>query len=243
MNFVNEIIIVFFIIIILTFLQKYYYIILYKIKSFLWKKWFFIDFIIRIWVIIHELSHLIFWIIWWSKVEKIELFNKNWWKVIFKTKNYIWSIWNNYHIENFFIFLFFNQIWIFLTSIWPLLVWLLVNICFIKYFNIDIYQLQNIEFNYSLIFFRFLYVIIIPSFILSYQDLKRFIISKQETKLQTISWSIINTIIFIFFIWFLTFLFEYFIIFRLVFCIYFLFITIIFLFIYLINYLIQKYKK
>ena len=218
-------IIIFCIIIILTFFQKYHFKMLFFLSNNLPKIFSYIfKFFIRLWIIIHELTHLIFWIISWWKVKNIKLFAQNWGQVQFETKNYIWAIWNNYHKRWFFLFLFFNQIWIFLTSIWPLILWLLFNyIIIIKLYWFDI-ELNNYILDYSIIYPSFvkifsnftntyifiIYILLLPSFILSFQDISNFIISKQENKLATFWWSIINSIIFISFILFLTLFYEIF---------------------------------
>ena len=218
MNILIKWTIIIFIIIMLTFFQKYHFKMLYflsnnlpKIFSYLFK------FFIRFWIIIHELLHLFFWIISWWKIKQIKLFEKNWGQVQFETKNYIWAIWDNYHKKWFFLFLFLNQIWIFLTSIWPLIIWLIFNyLIIIKLYWLEIdYKNLNQDFSiiyssYKNILIFFIYILLLPCFILSFQDISNFVISKQENKLATFWWSLINTIIFISFIFFLTLFYEIF---------------------------------
>ena len=227
MDIINKWIIILWIIIILTFLQNFHFKMLYFLSNNLPKIFSYIfRFFIRFWIIIHEILHLFFWIICWWKVKSIKLFEKNWGQVEFITKNYIWAMWENYHKSWFFLFLFFNQIWVFLTSIWPLIWWLIVNyIIIIKLYQLEI-DPNNLNLDFSIIYSSLynmiifiVYILLLPSFLLSFQDLSNFIISKQESRLATFWWSIINTIIFILFLLFLTLfynIFLYFLFFYLI---------------------------
>lgn len=211
--------IVFWIVLLSTFLQKYYFLVLHKIKSKSIFLQFIFWFIIRFWIIIHEFMHLFFWFLSWNKIQEIHLFDKNGWKVIFQTKNYIWAL-SQYWLSLRFIFwLIFNQIWLFLTSFWPLFFWVVATFFFFWYF--EIYTLDDFKNNFSnfdFIFMLVIYSIFIPSFILSYEDISIFFISKQENILATIFWSIINILIFVWFLFtFSSFFKEYFIFFFLVF--------------------------
>lgn len=234
--------VIFFLILLLTFLQKYHF----KMLRYISSKYhnifrIFILSIIRFWVIIHELSHLFFWIISWAKIHKVELFRKDWWRVTFWTKNYIWHLWQYWWNPWYLTKLFLNQIWIFLTSIWPLIIWMLITFLLFYYlklpfeFNLlkDFLYTSNIYIITSIL----LYIILIPSFILSYQDIKNFIISKQDNLWATIIWSIINTIIFILFLFFLSLFYNYFIIFSII---YILLFTVLFVF-WVVNYIFFKF--
>lgn len=212
---------IFLIICVLTLWQKYYFKNIYYIEYRLKKLWFIIKVFLRIWVIIHEFCHLFFGILAWNKPVKIDLFSKNWWKVSFQTKDYIWSLPNYWFSAGYFFRLILNQVGIFLTSIWPLFVWIVLNFFLINYLEIDIFNLKNFEINYINFIIIVLYSIFLPSFILSYQDIKNFIISKQSNIFATILASLINTSIFVAFLWAMTFLFEWFILFAVLFFIYF----------------------
>ena len=152
-----------------------------------------------------------------AMIKKIELFNKNWGQVQLETKNYIWSIWENYDKSGFFLFLFFHQIWVFLTSIWPLILGVVVNyLIIVKLFWLEI-DYNNLNQDLSVIYSNFyniiifvVYILLLPSFILSFQDISNFIISKQEDWLATFWCSIINSIIFLSFILFFTLFYEIF---------------------------------
>jgi len=213
-----EISIIFWGIILLTILQKYHFQMLYyltkRYHSFLR---YIIKFIIRTGIIIHEVCHMFFWVLSWAKISKVELFRKDGGRVSFETKNYIWHLskfsWHPWYMFQ----LFFNQIWIFLTSIGPLIFWIGFTYLVIFTLNINIWTESYSDIISSLelkeYWILLLYTIIIPSFILSFQDIKNFIISAQDTIGATIVWSFINTLIFMCFLAFLTFFFEYFLFF------------------------------
>lgn len=205
-------------IILLTFLQKYHY----KILNFLTKNTHIIikkifRFFIRIWIIIHELCHLFFWVLSWSKVKNINLFSKNWWSVTFETKNYIWALSQHYDKPGFIFMLFLNQIGIFLTSLWPLIFWIFVTFLLQDKLQVPLSFSQVNDFLWSLsgenIAYLAIYFLLIPSFALSVQDIKHFVISRQSWLGATIVGSIINMIIFSLFVIFLTIFYELFILF------------------------------
>ena len=236
MNILIEISTIFFGIILVTFLQKYHYKMLnflMKNSHFFMKKIF--QFFIRFWVIIHEICHLIFWILSWSKVKNISLFSKTWGSVSFETKNYIWALGQHYDKPGFIFALFLNQIGIFLTSIWPLIFWIVVTIFLQNYLEIplEINKIPDflLALNIKEILILLLYFLLIPSFILSFQDIKHFIISHQSSLGATIIASGINIIIFVLFLWFLTIFFEFFSLFFIfyicIFCILFILFWII----------------
>jgi len=235
-------IIIFVLIIFLTFLQKYHFIMLdYLSKVYWWIFRILIRFLIRTSIIIHELSHLFFWILSWAKIHKVELFRSDWWRVSFWTKNYIWHLseysWSPWYLT----ILFFNQIWIFLTSIWPLIIWITSIFFLIFYFNIpfDIKNLNNLYLflneSYLNYFYLICIIIFIPWFILSFQDIKNFIISKQDTFWATFVGSFINTIIFIIFLLFLSFFYNYFLLFSFVYFITFFLLFCVTIFTYVIS--------
>lgn len=208
------------IIIILTFLQKYFYKMLYFIKNKTQTKIRkIIDFFIRFWIIIHEICHLFFWFFSWAKILEISLFKKDWWMVKYETKNYIWAMPYNYQKNLFFIKLFLNQFGIFFTSIGPLLFGIFFNFLFLKFtlWIEDIeYFIENpfsINWNIYNFLFTFIYLFLVPSFVLSFTDLSNFVISRQDTKSATIIWSIINSLIFTIFLFILSFFVDYLILF------------------------------
>ncbi len=218
---------IFLIIVWLTIMQKYYSQNMYYIVNKQKILWIIFRIIQRIWVIIHEFCHLFFGILAWNKPKEIHLFKANWWNVVFETKDYIWSLPNNWHSPIYLFYLVLNQIWIFLTSIWPLLVWVVLNIFVIKYLDINITDLKSFKIDIYKIIVIIIYSIILPSFVLSYKDIKNFIISKQSNIFSTIFASIINTLIFVWFLIAMSFLFDGFLIFSILFWIYFVIIIII----------------
>jgi hypothetical protein len=237
-----QISVIFWGIILLTVLQKYHFKILYylahKYHSFFK---YIIKFIIRTGIIIHECSHLLFWVLSWAKIKKVELFRKDGWRVTFQTKNYIWHLAEYYDRPWFMFHLFFNQIGIFLTSIWPLIVWIIVTYILSYYLGINIYNYSEIIFQLNIFQYAMLilYAVIIPSFILSFQDIKNFIISKQTNLASTIVWSMINTFIFLCFLSFLTFFYDFFLFFGLFYIIIFMLVLAYFS----LNYIYYKYLK
>ena len=237
-----EIIIIFSGIILLTILQKFHYKMLYylahKYHNFLRL---IIKFIIRTGIIVHEISHLIFWVLSWSKIQKVELFRTDGWRVTFQTKNYIWHLWEYYDRPGFMFHLFFNQIWIFLTSIWPLIIWIIVTYCVSHYLDINISNYKETLFSLNIwdYWILIIYAIFIPSFILSFQDMKNFIISHQTNLASTIAWSFINTIIFLCFLAFLTFFYEFF----LFFCLFYIGIFLLLFAYFSLNYICFKFLK
>jgi len=182
--FIN-IFIIFWIIFLSTFFQKHYYKILWFIS---WKSpkiiRLKIKFITRFWIILHEFSHAFFSFLSWHKIQEINLFSKNWWNVKYLYKNYIQGFWKWIFSFNYWIKLIFNQIWIFLTSFWPLIFWIILNYFFWNIiFWIDI---KNLDANFLEIFknldflkiiYLIIYFLLIPTFILSWKDISHFFIS------------------------------------------------------------------
>lgn len=223
MNLLFEATILFFGIFFLSVLQKYHFKMLYKMmRNFHSFLKLFIQFFIRFWVIVHEICHLIFWILSGAKINKIQLFSKTWGSVSFQTKNYIWALSQHYDKPGFLFWLFFNQIWIFLTSLWPLLFGIIFTYFVQSYLQIPLEINKIPEFFLQLHIYEIgiliLYFLLIPSFILSFQDLKHFIISRQSNFAATFAGSFINTIIFILFLFFLTLFYEFFILFFIFYC-------------------------
>jgi len=224
------------IIIFLTFLQWFYY----KLLFYIWKNTIyifrkFIDFIVRIWVIIHEFAHMFFAFLSWNKIIKVDLFSKNGWSVQYAYKNYIWAIWDGFWYLSFWLMLILNQIGIFLTSLWPFIFGLWITYFFFDYFlNIhNIEWLESLDLKWYL--YLFLYAILIPSFALSWKDISHFIISKQNWFLATLIWSIINFTIFMAFLFLFSFFLDYLIIFSLIYSMYFVIILIVAIFVYIIK--------
>ena len=218
-------IVIFLLLISLTFFQKYYYTILFFIRAkspnILWK---IINFIVRFWIILHEFSHVFFSFLAWHKIQEINLFSKNWWNVKYQYKNYIQSFWRWFFSFEYWILLILNQIWIFLAAIWPLIFWIILNYFFwnnLIWINFSFenfflnYKFFLYELNWIKIFFITIYFILIPNFVLSWQDISHFIISRQKTKIATFVWSIINILIFIIFLFLFSLSFNFFILFCL----------------------------
>lgn len=202
-----------------TIVQRYYFKILYAIKAIHPILGYIFGFIIRFWVILHELCHAFFWFLSGNKIQEIHLYEKTGWRVIFRTKNYIWDM-SIYGTSIWYIFaLIFNQIGLFLISFWPLLFWISFSFAIFHYFGItDIDSLLKLRFSYPLVGITLLYSISIPSFILSIEDIKNFFISPQKSIPATIVWSILNSLIFLGFVSLFSYYFvSYFIFFAIIF--------------------------
>ncbi len=168
-----KIIYIIFWILLLTVLQKFHYLMLFKLTSRSIIISLVAKFMIRIGVIIHELSHLIFWIISFSKVKEIKFFDENGGSVSYESKDYIWNLPQYYWDWLYWFRLFFNQIGIFLISMWPLIVWMIINYFMLSYFfNVPFWtELKNLNF-FSLfndylkfIIFIFYIILFLPNFI------------------------------------------------------------------------------
>lgn len=208
----------------LSLFQKLYYLILFKIANLWYKINFIYRFIIRFWVIIHELSHMFFAILTWNKISKVDMFKDDGGEVIILSKNYIWELPKYWFSFNFILLMVLNQIGLFLVSFWPLLFWIIFIYLFCNYLWIySFYDIINIKFNFLNSIIIFFLSIFIPSFVLSFQDIKWFFVSNQEYKLSTLVWSLINSIIFVLFLFiFWDLIIWYFIIFCFIFLIMFL---------------------
>lgn len=195
----------------LTFFQKYHYRMLFSMKNnsshFFGK---FISWVIRLWVIIHEFSHLFFGRIFGAKVHSMDLFSETWWQVVFSQQDYIWAIWSN-HGTNWFVFLIkliINRFGTFLSSMWPLIVGIFLNILMLNYFtwnkifsiqanvNLDSFQITI----FSVLFLIIYLIIFMPSFILSRQDISNFFFYRGDNIFASFIWSFINILCFIIFL-------------------------------------------
>lgn len=238
MQFIYDGIIILFIIIFTTFIQKYYFMILFQMKSFNIFLSGFFGVIIRFWVIIHEFCHIFFWFFSGNKLREVSLFDKNGWKVVYETKNYIGHLHEYGFSLNYFFLLILNQIWIFLTAFWPLIIWITFTFFLFQSLWIhDLNTLKNIDIDYKIIAILFIYSVFIPSFVLSYEDLAKFFISSQDNIFSTFFWSIINTIIFA---WFLLLFSHFFVPYFIFFGVIFLSMFCVQLFLYLFIFILKK---
>ncbi|MCP4524237.1 MAG: hypothetical protein GY828_08520 [Candidatus Gracilibacteria bacterium] len=204
-------------------------------------------FFIRFGVILHELCHLLFGVLSGAKVHSVELFRKDGGRVTFETKNYIGHLSQYSGHPGYMFKLILNQIGIFLTSLGPLLfgVFMTYLLIYLLGFPINISDIEGFvgELNIKQIGVFLIYMIMIPSFLLSFQDVKNFIVSKQDTLGATIVGSIINTVIFTIFLGFLTFFYKYFLFFGIIYLIIFTFLICIFV-LHKVFFIIQNlYKK
>ena len=118
------------------------------------------------------------------------------------SKDYIWELPKYGFSFNFLFFMILNQIWLFLVSFGPLIFWLLSSYLICYYFWIEnLKDILKINFSVWNVLFLVFYSIFIPSFVLSFQDIKWFFISIQEDKLPTFFWSLINTWAFMIFLY------------------------------------------
>lgn len=197
-------------------LQKFHYDMLFFLRDqsiFIIRWWF--NIITRIWVILHEFSHLIFVIIFGWKVHEIKLFSKRGGHIKYSVPDYIWSLGHTSMWLFFWIKLIVNRIWIFMVAIWPLIVWILITM-WLAYrlfeipflttqFHINLNQL-NIQ--NSIIFILYL-SIFLPSFILSFQDISNLLVYRWDNIFATIIGSIFNIIIFTIFLVWIAYLYDY----------------------------------
>ena len=185
------------IILLTTFIQKYYFLVLYRIKDIHPILSFIFGFIIRSGVIIHELCHAFFGFLSGNKIREIHLFEASGGRVIFETKNYIGDI-SKYGMSIGYLFaLILNQIGLFLISFWPLIFWITLSYGIFAYWGITgVEDLSRMPISYQAVFAITFYSILIPSFALSFIDIKMFFISQQENIWATIIGSIVNFTIF-----------------------------------------------
>lgn len=222
---------IFLIIITLTFFQKFYYKMLFFLKSDNFLDVIF-SAIIRTWVILHELSHIFFVFLSGNKILKVDLFSPNGWYVKYQYKNYIQAIWYGMGKINFWFSLILNQIWTFLSSLGPLIVWIALNQLFRRYIIWSNFNIWNLDYRQILnsldtlkIMLIIFYIIFLPSFVLSWKDISHFLISRQNWVLATFVWSFINSIIFIFFLILFSYFFDYFVLFAISFWVSFIFLS------------------
>lgn len=236
-----NIILIILILVSLTFLQKYHFKMLFYIMRSRWIFSKFIIFVNRAGIIIHEFSHLIFVVLSWAKISNITLFSKTWWNVSFEYADYIWSLPYSWGWIWWVILLIFNKFMIFLSALWPLLVWMLLNsllmkyVLWINYFDINIWIL-NINNSFLSWFILFLYAIFfMPYFILSYKDMTSFVYYNWSNVFAKFFGSLINVFIFILFLLFLTYFYNYFLSFFVVYLLSFSITWLIFVFLKLIK--------
>ncbi len=243
------VLLILFIIFFTTFFQKYHYIILYKIWHFSWKVFTLVsNFFIRLWVIIHEFAHIFFAFISWAEIKEVKLFSKDWWHVRLSNKDYIWAIWsNNMNPILFWLFLFFNRVWVFLTSLGPLLFWILISLLLVNFsfwfsllsINTDISYYDFNQLWFLNVFILFLYWFFLwQSFILSWQDIKNLFFYNWTWVIEIFVGSLINTFFFILFLFIASYLYIYFVFFWTVYFIWFLTLLIIYYLLLLIKKLI-----
>ncbi|MDD5769739.1 MAG: M50 family metallopeptidase [Candidatus Gracilibacteria bacterium] len=233
------------IILALTIFQRFYFIILSKIESLsLVLNWFY-RFIIRFGVIVHEFCHMFFAVITGNKIEKIDLFKADGGQVILSSKDYIGELPKYGFSFNFLFFMCLNQIGLFLVSFGPLVFGLISGYLVFYYLGINSFK-DVLKLNLDLyqITFLIFYSVFIPSFVLSFQDIKNFFISSQDNILATIMASIINTFIFLVFIYFFSKLFfQYLVLFTVLFLIMFFLQAIIYVVFLVFFYTIKVIKK
>lgn len=222
-----------------SFFQKYHYILLNRISKLSWRMFNLISkFFIRLWVIIHEFSHLFFAFLFWHEIKKVELFKKNWWSVQVSKKDYLGAIghfsWSKFV---FILLLIWNRMGVFFTSLWPLIIgivisFLLINISF--WFpllwietNYQNYNLNNLDFWNILLLFVF-WLFFAQWFILSRRDIKNLFIYEGNYISETLVWSIINTLFFLVFLFVASFFYIYFLFFGIVYMISFITVLIIY---------------
>jgi len=200
-----DVIILLLVVIGLTLLQKYHY----KLLFFLQKKTgghgkYFFDFLIRVWVVIHEISHLVFAFLLWLKIRKINIWHPKGGQVELLSEDYIADL--PFHNENklfYWIKLIYNRISVFLTALWPLIIWyfltnLIINLLYwrevrsfhtLSVSHFEISWLVGILFSVYLIF-------ILPAFLLSFKDLSNLFFYKWENLVATVVWTAITTWLF-----------------------------------------------
>lgn len=226
----------------LSILQKYHYQMLRYIKRHSWKIIStFIQLIIRIGIILHEFSHIIFAFFFGAKISEIKLFDKDWWSVNFKILDYIGSLWHTEMWILFFLKLIFNRIGLFMISCWPLIIWILIN-------SLLFYVIMKISDNYYIhiikIIFVFLYsTLFLQSFILSFQDISNLILYRWTNIFATSIWSIINILIFLLFLLIISPYIDYLIFFITFYAFAFVIISLGFWIIYVTNELKSFFKK
>ncbi len=239
-----------------TFLQKHHYILLFKIWKMAWKFWQIISrILIRIWVILHEMSHIFFAFVSWQEIKDVQFFSPKWWKVKILNKDYISAI--GYFKGNpifFIIWLIFNRIWVFLTSIWPMILGIFISLLLINYsfgmplfsINYDLSQYQFSELSLLNIFILLIFwIFMFQWFILSWQDISNFVFYRWFSILESLFGSLINFVIFMIFVVLSSYFYLYFLFFWIVYIASFLMVLLMFFVLYLwkqfkISWLLKK---
>lgn len=184
-----------------TFVQKYYFLLLQNMRIIHPLLGRIFGYIIRFWVIVHEMCHIFFVFLSGNKIKEIRLFGKNGGRVTVEYKNYIWDLPKHGLSLWFFSALILNQIGLFLIWFWPLFFWIVLNYIIFNYFWIaSLNDFLDVPITFSLVAIVIGYSILIPSFALSIEDIEKFFISPQESRPATIVGSFINALIFLLFV-------------------------------------------
>lgn len=232
---IDEMLIIFFSIIFLIILQKYYYNMLFyiantnKLLSFVFR------FFIRFWVILHEFAHMFFAFLFWNKIQEVKLFEKNGWYVKYAYKNYIAALPDGFNHITYWFMLIINQFWIFLTALWPMIVGIWLSYLLFWTSNFNLHNINN--FVQNNLGYLVVYILLVPSFVISWKDFSHLIISKQYWIIATIIASVINFSIFILLLFIMSYFVNYFFIFVISFLISFVIIFILYLITYIFKYL------
>lgn len=170
----------------------------------------------RIWVILHELSHIIFIFLSGWTVKSVELFRPDGWKVSYAEKDYIASAaYNNYDWVTYFIFMVASKIWFFIAQIGPLIVWIIVNMLYLYFvFKIPFFSQEiNIwisNINFINIILSIIYLMVfVPTFIPSWKDLSNIFFYNWINIVEKIIWSIVNIFFVVLFLIIGTYFIEY----------------------------------
>lgn len=153
----------------------------------------------RIWVILHEMSHIIFIFLSGWTVKSVELFRPDGWKVSYAEKDYIASAaYNNYDWVTYFVFMLASKIWFFIAQIWPLIVWIFLNMLYLNvFFQISFFSqdfniwLENINILNIIVSVVYL-MVFVPTFIPSWKDLSNIFFYNWKNIIEKIIWSVIN---------------------------------------------------
>lgn len=231
----------------LTILQKFHFQMIEYIK---WKTWYFsriISLINRVWVIIHEFAHIFFLLLAWAKINKIDLFSQNGWSVNYNSADYISALpYSDWKWFLYIIIMVFQKFMLYLACSWPLIFWIILNIFIMKLlFDVPLFSTDfQLDFwsisIYSIIFLVVYCIFLLPYFILSYKDISNYIFYNWDNFFAKVIWWIINTIIFVLFIFVVSYFFKYFLSFYMFYIISFVITLLIFLVIKILSYFINK---
>ncbi len=203
-------------VILLTFLQQIHFTFLqklaYRVGRFFHR---FVMFLLRVWIIIHELFHLIFAFFAGHRIEKIQLFKEDGGQVDVKVDDYLGSMpYQNQNFITYFILLFFNRLGIFLTGVAPLLWGIFFHCLLFSYWFSITTHLAG--FNLLTILTKFwwwsivifLYVLaVMPSFLLSWQDIRSIIFYPGKNFLSAFFWTLLSVFFVLLFLSVLTYFF------------------------------------